>query len=49
MPNSAGSSTARKHSLSLIPQAIAARDSNLLHRVLIELRAIDNLLLFRYG
>ena len=36
-------------SLSLIPQAIAERDSNLLHRVLIELRAIDNLLSFRYG
>ena len=38
-----------RHSLTLIPQAIAERDNNLLHRVLIELRAIDNLLAFRFG
>ena len=36
-------------SLTLIPQAIAERSTGLLHRVLIELRAIDNLLSFRYG
>ncbi len=36
-------------SLKLIPQAIAQRSTGLLHRVLIELRAIDNLLSFRYG
>lgn len=38
-----------KASLTLIPKAIAARDSGLLHRVLIELRSFDNLLAFRYG
>ncbi len=36
-------------SLARIPEAIAARDAGLLHRILIELRAIDNLLSFRYG
>jgi hypothetical protein len=38
-----------KASLTLIPKAIATRDGNLLHRVLIELRSFDNLLAFRYG
>lgn len=38
-----------KASLALIPQAIAARDADLLHRVLIELRSFDNLLAFRFG
>lgn len=38
-----------KASLTLIPQAIAARDGDLLHRVLIELRSFDNLLAFRFG
>ncbi|MSO66871.1 MAG: hypothetical protein EXQ82_03445 [Pseudolabrys sp.] len=38
-----------KASLQLVPQAIAARDGNLLHRVLIELRSFDNLLAFRFG
>lgn len=38
-----------KASLALIPQAIATRDGNLLHRVLIELRSFDNLLAFRFG
>ncbi|HET7382688.1 MAG TPA: hypothetical protein VFJ59_08900 [Pseudolabrys sp.] len=38
-----------KASLMLIPKAIATRDSDLLHRVLIELRSFDNLLSFRYG
>ena len=38
-----------KASLSLIPKAIATRDADLLHRVLIELRSFDNLLAFRYG
>lgn len=38
-----------RDSLGLIPQAIAERDTGLLHRVLIELRAIDNLLAFRFG
>ena len=36
-------------SLTLIPKAIATHDSDLLHRVLIELRSFDNLLAFRYG
>ena len=36
-------------SLALIPKAIATHDSNLLHRVLIELRSFDNLLDFRFG
>lgn len=38
-----------RNSLSFIPQAVAKRDTGLLHRVLIELRAFDNLLAFRYG
>jgi hypothetical protein len=38
-----------KASLTLIPKAIAERDSGLLHRVLIELRSFDNLLAFRFG
>lgn len=36
-------------SLALIPKAIAMRDADLLHRVLIELRSFDNLLSFRFG
>jgi hypothetical protein len=36
-------------SLTLIPKAIATHDSDLLLRVLIELRSFDNLLAFRYG
>ncbi|RDV05609.1 hypothetical protein [Undibacter mobilis] len=35
--------------LGLIPKAIETRDSNLVHRVLIELRSFDNLLAFRFG
>ena len=35
--------------LDLIPTAIATRDTNLLHRILIELRSFDNLLAFRFG
>jgi hypothetical protein len=46
--NSADWWTAPKR-LTLIPKAIATRDSNLLHRVLIELRSFDNLLAFRFG
>jgi hypothetical protein len=38
-----------KASLALIPKAIATRDTDLLHRVLIELRSFDNLLAFRFG
>ena len=38
-----------KAGLALIPQAIAARDTGLLHRVLIQLRSFDNLLEFRFG
>jgi len=38
-----------KAGLMLIPKAIDARDTDLLHRVLIELRSFDNLLAFRYG
>jgi hypothetical protein len=36
-------------SLALVPKAIATRDSDLFHRVVIELRAFDNLLAFRFG
>lgn len=35
--------------LGLIPKAIETKDSNLVHRVLIELRSFDNLLAFRFG
>jgi hypothetical protein len=38
-----------KASLSLIPKAITTQDTDLLHRVLIELRSFDNLLAFRFG
>jgi len=38
-----------KAGLDLIPGAIATRDTNLLHRILIELRSFDNLLAFRFG
>ncbi len=38
-----------QQSLTQIPQAIAQRSTGLLHRIMIELRAIDNLLSFRYG
>ncbi|HEY1472781.1 MAG TPA: hypothetical protein VGF53_01705 [Pseudolabrys sp.] len=38
-----------KAGLALVPNAIATRDSDLLHRVLIELRSFDNLLAFRFG
>jgi hypothetical protein len=36
-------------SLAQVPKAVETRDSNLLHRLLIELRSLDNLLAFRYG
>jgi hypothetical protein len=35
--------------LAFVPKAIETRDSDLLHRVLGELRSFDNLLAFRYG
>jgi hypothetical protein len=38
-----------KAGLALIAQAIATRDGDLLHRVLIELRSFDNLLALRFG
>jgi hypothetical protein len=38
-----------KESLSHIPKAIAEHSTGLVHRVLIELRSIDNLLTFRFG
>lgn len=38
-----------KHSLSQIPKAVADKDADLLHRLLIELRSFDNLLAFRFG
>jgi len=38
-----------KASMKFIPQAIADHDTDLLHRVLIELRSFDNLLAFRFG
>jgi len=36
-------------SLAFVPKAVAARDRDLLYRVIIELRSFDNLLAFRYG
>jgi hypothetical protein len=36
-------------SLTQVPKAIETRDSDLLHRLLIELRSFDNLLAFRFG
>jgi hypothetical protein len=38
-----------KAGLALIPKAINTRDTDLLHRILIELRSFDNLLAFRFG
>jgi hypothetical protein len=35
--------------LAVIPQAIAARDGDLIHRVIIELQSFDDLLALRYG
>ncbi len=40
---------AAQNSLAQVPQAMTTRDGNLLHRLLIEMRAIDSLLSFRYG
>lgn len=36
-------------SLGLVSKAVETRDTDLLHRVLIELRSFDNLLAFRFG
>lgn len=36
-------------SLAQVPKAVETRDSDLLHRLLIELRSFDHLLAFRYG
>jgi hypothetical protein len=36
-------------SIAQVPKAVATRDSDLLHRLLIELRSFDNLLAFRFG
>ncbi len=36
-------------SLAQMPRAVEARDADLLHRLLIELRSFDHLLAFRYG
>jgi hypothetical protein len=36
-------------SLARIPEAIAGKDADLLHRLLVELRSFDNLLAFRFG
>lgn len=36
-------------SLALVPKAVADRDGELFHRIVIELRAFDNLLAFRFG
>lgn len=36
-------------SLAFVPKVIAERDNDLLHRLIGELRAFDNLLAFRYG
>jgi hypothetical protein len=35
--------------LAFIPQAIAARDRDLIHRVIIELQSFDGLLALHYG
>lgn len=36
-------------SLAFVPKAVETRDSDLVHRLMGELRAFDNLLVFRYG
>lgn len=36
-------------SLDLVPKAVETRDTDLFHRIVIELRAFDNLLAFRFG
>jgi hypothetical protein len=38
-----------KAGLALIPTTTGTRDTELLHRVLIELHSFDNLLAFRFG
>jgi hypothetical protein len=38
-----------KQALTLVPKAVATHDAPLLHRVLIQLRSLDNLLAFRFG
>jgi hypothetical protein len=38
-----------REGLTLIPQAVKTHDTDLLHRVLIQLRSFDNLLAFRFG
>jgi hypothetical protein len=38
-----------KTSLARVPEAVASKDEDLLHRLLIELRSFDNLLAFRFG
>jgi hypothetical protein len=38
-----------QQSLTLISKAIATRDADLFHRIVIELRSFDNLLSFRFG
>jgi hypothetical protein len=38
-----------RNSLSQVPKAVSERDTNLLRRLLVELRSFDNLLAFRYG
>ena len=38
-----------RNSLSQFPKAVAEKDTNLLRRLLVEMRSFDNLLAFRYG
>jgi hypothetical protein len=38
-----------KNGLEPLPHALETRDANQLHRILIELRSLDNLLAFRFG
>jgi hypothetical protein len=38
-----------RHSLSQFPNAITGKDTDLLRRLLVEMRSFDNLLAFRYG
>jgi hypothetical protein len=38
-----------KHGLLPLPHALATRDADQLHRILIELRSFDNLMAFRFG
>ena len=38
-----------RNSISQFPKAVADKDTDLLRRLLVEMRSFDNLLAFRYG